>query len=54
MDRNEILELLRNNLTISIETETNGFMTTDGSTSTRVEVTILLEDEIVSTDSFSA
>lgn len=47
-----IKEYLKENLTISINADTSSFHHTDASTSTRVEISISLEGEIISTDSY--
>lgn len=48
-----IKDCIKENLFVSIKTETNGFMTTDGSQSTRITVSLELDGEIISSDSYS-
>jgi hypothetical protein len=49
-----IKQYLKDNLSISVNVETNDFMTTDSSTSTRFTVTLLLGDEEISSDSYTS
>jgi len=47
----QIKEYIKNNLSIQVTQETNDFMSTDCSTSTRLKVSLFLEGEYLSSDS---
>jgi hypothetical protein len=48
----KIKTYLENNLSIEISSETNDFMTTDGSTLTRFSVKLLLDGKEISSDNY--
>ena len=48
-----IKQYLKENLSISVDSDTNDFMSTDASTRTRVTATLILEDEEISSDSYT-
>lgn len=47
-----IKQYLKDNLSIAINVETNDFLTTDGSTRTRVTVSIAIDGEEICSDSY--
>ena len=49
-----IKQYLKDNLSIAVNVETNDFMTTDGSTRTRVTVSIAIDGEEICSDSYSS
>lgn len=49
-----IKQYLKDNLSIAVNVETNDFMTTDGSSITRVTVSIAIDGEEICSDSYSS
>lgn len=49
-----IKQYLKEHLSIAVNVETNDFMTTDGSTRTRVSVSIAIDGEEICSDSYSS
>lgn len=48
-----IKDYIKNNLAISIDSETNDFMTTDGTRTTRLTVTLLIDNEEIDSSHFT-
>lgn len=53
MTKEEIKEWLSKNLILELDSETSDFMTTDGSSATRVTATVTLDGEIITEDSIT-